>query len=93
MIERPRHPGEPTFVFAIPVSTFLAEKTPRRRNRTSGRVSRPSPVIWPAKLTTRGEKRKHARSSPTKCRSGKAASVMYSVAVCALARRKLMAAQ
>ena len=37
MIERPRHPGEPTVVFAIPVSTYRAEKTPQVAEKSDER--------------------------------------------------------
>ena len=37
MIERPSHPGSPTFVFAIPVSTYRAEKKPRMAEKSDER--------------------------------------------------------
>ena len=64
-----------------------------RRNQTSARVSRPSSVFCLAEWAAREEKRKHARKSPTKCRFGRAASVMYPVVVFILAKRKPMPAQ
>ena len=65
----------------------------RRRYRTSARVSWASSVICSAESTTRRENHKHARNSPTKCRFGRAASVMYPAAAFILAARKPMAAQ
>ena len=37
MIERPSHPGSPTFVFATPVSTYRAEKKPRMAEKSDER--------------------------------------------------------
>ena len=64
-----------------------------RRNRTSARVSWPSSVICLAEMATRGEKRKHAQNSRTKCRLGAVDPVMCPVAVFILERRKPMPAE
>ena len=42
MIERPRHPGRPTLVVAIPESNYRAEKTPRITEKSYERPRKPA---------------------------------------------------
>ena len=93
MIERQSHLGSLTFVFAVPESTSRAGKAPATAEKSDRRPR------WPARFgyfsggIDRSEGELTTRNSTTKCRLGRAASVMCPAAVPILERRKQVASK
>ena len=92
MIERPCHVDRHTFVVAPPESTSRKGKTRRTAEKSGERPPKLAQLGYLFGGIDHPEGELTTRNSPTKCRFGRAGSVICQVAFVTLERRKPMPA-